>query len=312
MGTVPQAVADRLSRPIGAESGGARRRSNGFTLIELLVVIAIIAILAGILFPVFAKARDRAKQSRSLSNIRQLATAVQEYASDNEDHLPGWAAGTTTYVHNVWDEQLDPLIKSKDVYTNGDKGIASPSQPKPWTRSVTYVMNGALLAPWVSGDVDFTQMSSGGMGAIRNPSGTILFAEVATNAGYVPGSAPAAVPSHSLGSGTAAREYVAAIGGNTDTGGPIDASPKTWVEQGKGLNAYSEAANWGGGTYPANKMGIGRDLYGNGACYAFVDGHVKNLKIEQTTTGGQTVTGGAAGNWETGTTTIQNNMWYPQ
>ena len=73
---------------------------RGFTLIELLVVIAIIAILAAILFPVFAQAREKARATMCLSNLKQLATAVQMYAQDNNEKLPtaiGWggALGVT-------------------------------------------------------------------------------------------------------------------------------------------------------------------------------------------------------------------------
>ncbi|MHB9026811.1 MAG: type II secretion system protein, partial [Armatimonadota bacterium] len=64
-------------------------RKRGFTLIELLVVIAIIAILASILFPVFAKAREKARQATCNSNVRQLATAVQMYVQDNNSRFPG-------------------------------------------------------------------------------------------------------------------------------------------------------------------------------------------------------------------------------
>lgn len=64
------------------------RRIPGFTLIELLVVIAIIAILAAILFPVFAKAREKARQSKCLSNQRQLATGILMYSQDHEECLP--------------------------------------------------------------------------------------------------------------------------------------------------------------------------------------------------------------------------------
>jgi prepilin-type N-terminal cleavage/methylation domain-containing protein len=71
-----------------------QRSSVGFTLIELLVVIAIIAILAAILFPVFAKAREKARQSTCLNNQRQIAVALQLYAQDHEEVLP------TT--ENVW------------------------------------------------------------------------------------------------------------------------------------------------------------------------------------------------------------------
>jgi prepilin-type N-terminal cleavage/methylation domain-containing protein/prepilin-type processing-associated H-X9-DG protein len=68
--------------------GGLMMRKHGFTLIELLVVIAIIAILAAILFPVFAKAREKARQSSCLSNVKQLALAILQYAQDYDEKLP--------------------------------------------------------------------------------------------------------------------------------------------------------------------------------------------------------------------------------
>jgi prepilin-type N-terminal cleavage/methylation domain-containing protein/prepilin-type processing-associated H-X9-DG protein len=64
------------------------RRISGFTLIELLVVIAIIAVLAAILFPVFAKAREKARQTQCLNNQRQIATAILMYAQDHDELLP--------------------------------------------------------------------------------------------------------------------------------------------------------------------------------------------------------------------------------
>lgn len=64
------------------------RSTRGFTLIELLVVIAIIAILASILFPVFAKAREKARQSSCLSNTKQLAVGLLSYAQDYDESFP--------------------------------------------------------------------------------------------------------------------------------------------------------------------------------------------------------------------------------
>ncbi len=78
-------------------------KNKGFTLIELLVVIAIIAILAAILFPVFARAREKARQTTCTSNQRQLAAAMQMYAQDHEETLPGSAT--------VWgDIDVDPAV----------------------------------------------------------------------------------------------------------------------------------------------------------------------------------------------------------
>lgn len=63
-------------------------RSNGFTLIEVLIVIGILALLAAILFPVFAKARENARSSACLSNYHQIGLAIHMYAQDENDHTP--------------------------------------------------------------------------------------------------------------------------------------------------------------------------------------------------------------------------------
>ena len=72
----------------------SRSRRQGFTLIELLVVIAIIAILAAILFPVFAQAREKARAISCLSNLKQLGTGIIMYVQDYDETLPYWNFST--------------------------------------------------------------------------------------------------------------------------------------------------------------------------------------------------------------------------
>jgi prepilin-type N-terminal cleavage/methylation domain-containing protein/prepilin-type processing-associated H-X9-DG protein len=92
-------------------------RGRGFTLIELLVVIAIIAILAAILFPVFAKAREKARQTSCLSNARQMATAVIAYAQDyDETMVPSYVATAGVGVgYCLWYMNLQPYVKNTQL-----------------------------------------------------------------------------------------------------------------------------------------------------------------------------------------------------
>ena len=83
---------------------GARDRFAAFTLIELLVVIAIIAILAGLIFPVFAQAREKARQTTCQSNLRQIGTAIQMYATDYDGLYP-YAIDASDYaVSQMWNQ----------------------------------------------------------------------------------------------------------------------------------------------------------------------------------------------------------------
>jgi prepilin-type N-terminal cleavage/methylation domain-containing protein/prepilin-type processing-associated H-X9-DG protein len=129
---------------------------RGFTLIELLVVIAIIAILAAILFPVFAQARDKARAASCLSNVKQLALAFNMYAQDYDESLPFWApqchsigasavtcgrvvtgnlAATAAdgapylspgYAGSLWPYGLQPYIKNANIF-------GCPSDAQKWT-----------------------------------------------------------------------------------------------------------------------------------------------------------------------------------
>ena len=87
-------------------------KKRAFTLIELLVVIAIIAILAAILFPVFAKAREKARTSSCQSNEKQMGVAITQYAQDYDEKLPGRYNGAEAYS---WRYVIQPYLKSTQV-----------------------------------------------------------------------------------------------------------------------------------------------------------------------------------------------------
>ncbi len=92
-----------------------RKELGGFTLIELLVVIAIIAILASLLLPVLARARDKGKSAKCQSNLRQLSLASIMYDDDNAVYPIGWppADGFTGTYFPIWYRQLQPYLGSK-------------------------------------------------------------------------------------------------------------------------------------------------------------------------------------------------------
>lgn len=87
-------------------------RRTGFTLIELLIVIAIIAILAAILFPVFAQAREKARQTTCLSNMRQAGLGVLMYTQDYDETLPFAASNPPDLPLVMWYDLTEPYIKS--------------------------------------------------------------------------------------------------------------------------------------------------------------------------------------------------------
>ncbi len=102
-------------------------RRRGFTLIELLVVIAIIAILAAILFPVFAKAREKARQTSCLSNAKQLILGVMMYVQDYDDYFPGYYNPNVPGDVNQWFEMIEPYIKNDQIFVCPSAQTVTPT-----------------------------------------------------------------------------------------------------------------------------------------------------------------------------------------
>jgi prepilin-type N-terminal cleavage/methylation domain-containing protein len=154
---------------------------RGFTLIELLVVIAIIAILAAILFPVFAKAREKARQSSCLSNLKQLGLSMMQYAQDYDESYPAhyryMPAGVALYW---WADVTQPYIKNYQV-------LACPSGS--W--NYTYLRPAGLPNPLVcsyafpyfsandAGTVS-VPLPGAAMAAVADPAGTIMLCDAST------------------------------------------------------------------------------------------------------------------------------------
>jgi prepilin-type N-terminal cleavage/methylation domain-containing protein/prepilin-type processing-associated H-X9-DG protein len=155
-----------------------RSKMYGFTLIELLVVIAIIAILAAILFPVFAKAREKARQSSCLSNVKQVSIAVLSYAQDYDERFPiGGAAATPAYF---WPMGVAAYMKNSQI-------LVCPSRGSSTAVTDTYLIGTGYptaasgrfaefphyginnLIGWVGG--------SASLGAVQAPANTVMLGE---------------------------------------------------------------------------------------------------------------------------------------
>lgn len=162
------------------------RRHWGFTLIELLVVIAIISILAALLFPVYAKAREKARQSTCANNERQLGLAFAQYIQDNDEQFPPESDGSNGIGHVSW------IVYDKPINT-GNKQVFHPNQGSIYSyikNSQVYVcpddnsgygnsysVNGCLFGR-MDGPAP-TWRNGKSLAAIENTTGTMLLAEEA-------------------------------------------------------------------------------------------------------------------------------------
>jgi prepilin-type N-terminal cleavage/methylation domain-containing protein len=177
---------------------------SGFTLIELLVVIAIIAIIAALLFPVFAQARERARMTACVSNMRQIGMALMQYVQDYDETFPylrfhGVGAQKSSYTY-VWKNAITPYLKNIDVLAcpsnpfshslPGRPGNTGPSiQPQPGDNAegwevepglrmpISYAMN-ACASTWYPADTPEGRASPPlRQGQLARPADTILIAE---------------------------------------------------------------------------------------------------------------------------------------
>jgi len=193
--------------------------SRAFTLIELLVVIAIIAILAAILFPVFAQAKLQAKKAASLSNVKQSDLATFMYENDADDNIPIFVncQGTAAQCTNPWADlasgavradswvwEIQPYIKNLQLMTDpmtSDADSIFGSGPFAWWRNQDifpyYGINYLFLSPW-DGNCAAAAGSKAATGASQ-PANTVFFTQTwafspTSTIGYFTATAPGMYP----------------------------------------------------------------------------------------------------------------------
>lgn len=162
-------------------------RKTAFTLIELLVVIAIIAILAAILFPVFARARENARRSSCQSNLKQIALGLTQYTQDYDERFPptndatNGAGANSSASWGLWMLHVDPYVKSTQIYR-------CPSTALGANTSVTYTgtSSGNQTFP-LSFNYGYNQfLINRNLAAISEPTRLMLVADCSGTVSDVP------------------------------------------------------------------------------------------------------------------------------
>ena len=263
----------------------ATHSRTGFTLIELLVVIAIIAILAAILFPVFARAREKARQTTCASNEKQMALAMIQYANDYDDVYPSGAGYTNPGSGYVplpgWSYQIYPYVKSFNVYLCPDDQVVrnySGLKDFPGTSVIVPVsygmpdsddggryggcsggdLNCAGLAGYYTGNI----WLAWNMSQVQVPATTLMLVEF-----YAPYNSMPATNYQMDDSSAPSINYPC----NVFT-----------ADGGAAASYVGKAPGWGVNAQDAATNPQGTAMHTGGWNYAFADGHVKYMQPQQT------------------------------
>jgi prepilin-type N-terminal cleavage/methylation domain-containing protein/prepilin-type processing-associated H-X9-DG protein len=267
-----------------------RKRTHnrpGFTLIELLVVIAIIAILAAILFPVFAQARNKARQASSLSNAKQIGVAVLMYAQDFDETFPTssfWESDASGNITASWVERVVPYIKSVPLFLAPGDGATQAVPPDTWGPRISYAVNGLRIVAFGASDdwnwrgiiplhnSAWDDIPGRPLGEVNRPAETILLAEKFSDDVVTNGV--------SWIDGNVSRFPTPVFSADSNTNDDIHDFNETYcglIPNGARPDAKYPSGKNGGVSAKFNEMGN----------FVFVDGHAKAMKPSQTNPDGK-------------------------
>ena len=231
-----------------------RRRSGGFTLIELLVVIAIIAILAAILFPVFAQAREKARSASCLSNQKQIALAFSMYSQDYDETYPP-AVDPVTMLW--WEQSVTPYIKSGNV---GGILTCPSASSRAWAYSMNYALSATSQAS--AGNAADTILTADGCQAPKEANVTVAKTDPAYG---LPQAAP-----YFLYNVPGSGEALWTVKPNLKTGAGGDPNATILLSKSQGGTLPDEDTN--------NGIGYMRYRHNQGVNASFADGHTKYVR----------------------------------
>lgn len=274
--------------------------SRGFTLIELLVVIAIIAILAAILFPVFAQAKQSAKRTVTISNLKQLGTATMMYLGDHDDVYPrtmdtssGFPETISWWSPGNFQRALDPYIKSGRGGVN-EQGTA-PAKGSIWFDPADPDRN--LPAMWGSyANNGFLTGMHRPASTIDQPSSTVFSGlRIGSWARAVGAEIPSPLPVSEIGHPFWTSEFFDICfdpwsADRTDLGSPYHVSQERAAPPCSRFPNDARCEDWNGqldGEWNENLHGLpraprGNTRYGTVQTFLFADGSVRALPFAAT------------------------------